>query len=152
VELCELFTTYFGQTNNLSVVDIATLITSGPVLVRESPAPILVPIPRYPRRGWGRHNLNSVVMRNGREVVCDRGCCGLRRTFSEHPLNLARSAQSAAFPARCTIRKNQDVVAGVPRDYSSCNHCPAVADWSGSALCSVWSLVTQAQNKADEKL
>ncbi len=40
------------------VVDLKIVIKSEPVLVRESPAPISIPIPRHPR-GWGRHNLHS---------------------------------------------------------------------------------------------
>jgi len=49
------------------------LIKSGPVLVRESPAPILrPPSPEDARRGRGRHFDNRLWRSVGAEIICDR--------------------------------------------------------------------------------
>jgi hypothetical protein len=53
------------------VVEIKFLIKSEPVLVPREPGSDLTPSPEPPEVG-AVHNLNSVVPRNGCEIVCDR--------------------------------------------------------------------------------
>ena len=50
----------------------------GPVLVRENPAPIFVPIPRHPDRGWGRQYPRWIVRLVG---VCDQNIFRIARSL-----------------------------------------------------------------------
>ena len=51
--------------DNDQIVEGHGAVKLGPVLVRESPAPIFVPIPRHPDRGWGRQYPRWIVALSG---------------------------------------------------------------------------------------